>query len=59
MLIYFRCKEENLTILLESGVKPSVGDKVICNNTEYVVKKVVWCLEEVPKQSSIIVYIGR
>lgn len=59
MLIGFKCKEENLMIGLETDTKPNVGDTILVKHKEYDVKKVVWCLEELPAQSGILVYIEK
>ena len=58
MMIWFKCKEENLMIGLETDTKPSVGDTILVQHKEYDVKKVIWCLEERPAQSGIIIYIS-
>ena len=59
MLIWFKCKEENLMIGLETDTKPNVGDTILVKHKEYDVKKVIWCLEDAPGQSGILVDIKR
>ena len=44
---------------LETDTKPNVGDTILVKHKEYDVKKVIWCLEEAPGQSGILVDIER
>lgn len=58
MLIWFECKEKNLMIGLETDIKPTVRDTVRVNDKDYSVEKVIWCLENLPAQSGLIIEIS-
>lgn len=57
MNIWFFCKEEKLLVELETDTKPTIGDTILIEGKEYVVQKVIWCLEKPPAQSGIRVEI--
>lgn len=58
MRIWLECKEENLVIELETDTKPTVGDTVRIEDKEYGVEKVIWCLNEMPAQSGLLIQIS-
>lgn len=49
MMIWFKCKEEDLIIGLETDIKPTIGDTIRIKGKDYTVDEVVWCLEEPPR----------
>jgi hypothetical protein len=49
MMIWFKCKEEDLMIGLETDIKPAIGDTIRIKEKDYTVDEVVWCLEEPPR----------
>ena len=58
MSIWFNYEEKDLMIAhIESDSRPIVGDTIWVNEKEYIVKRVVWCLEKPPGQSAILVYV--
>lgn len=57
MNIFFRCRSEGLQIYLDTDTKPTIGDTVLVNNKKYKVTQVVWCLEEPPAQSGLLIDI--
>lgn len=57
MMIWFECKEENLLVGLETDTKPAIGDTIRIKGKDYTVDKVVWCLEEPPAQSGLLINI--
>lgn len=59
MAIWLICKEENLKIGLDTDTKPTIGDTIRIKRKYYIVDKVVWCLEELPEQSGLIVLLKR
>lgn len=59
MMIWFECKEDNLMAGLETDTKPDVGDTVLIKQEEFVVKKVIWCLEEPPVKSGFLIEISK
>ena len=68
MMIWFKCREDNLMVGLETDTKPSVGDTILIKmvsptilikGIEFIVKKVIWCLEEPPAQSAFLIEISK
>lgn len=57
MLVWFKCEEENMMVNLETDTKPTVGDSILLKRKEYLVTKVLWCLEEPPAQSGLLITI--
>lgn len=43
-MICFRCEEENLMHVLNTDIKPNIGETVFIQNNEYIVKNVSWQL---------------
>ena len=44
---------------LETDTKPTIGDTIRIKDKDYTVDKVVWCLEEPPAQSGLLIDIKR
>lgn len=59
MFIWFECETENLKIGLETDTKPTVGDIIWINDKDYSVEKVIWCLENPPAQSGLLIQINQ
>lgn len=58
MKIWFNYEEnDSIIAYIESDLRPVVGDTIWVNKKEYIVKRVVWCLEKPPGQSAILVYV--
>lgn len=57
MNIFFRCRSEGLQIYLNTDTKPTIGDTVLVSNKKYIVTHVIWCLEEPPAQSGLLIDI--
>lgn len=59
MIVWFKCEEEGLMCSLETNARPMIGDIVRVKGNDYSVNKVVWCLEELPAQSGLLVNIKK
>lgn len=59
MMIWFKCDEDGLMVGLETDTKPTIGDTIRIKKKDYTVDKVVWCLEEPPAQSGLLIDIKR
>lgn len=59
MLIYLRCKEENLTKLFCDNTRPVIGDKIAIGDNEYKVNDVVFHVKEEPYPYDMDVFIER
>lgn len=59
MMIWFKCEEEKLIVGLETDTKPTIGDTIHIKGEDYVVNKVIWCLEEPPAQSGLLIKIKK
>lgn len=59
MMIWFKCEEDGLMVGLETDTKPTIGDTIRIQKKDYTVDKVVWCLEEPPVQSGLLINIKR
>lgn len=57
MTVWFKCEEESLMVALETDTKPTIGDTIRIKRKDYTVDKVVWCLEEPPAQSGLLIDI--
>ena len=55
MMVWFKCKKEGLMFGLETDTKPTIGDTIRIKGKDYTVDKVVWCLQEPPGQSGLII----
>lgn len=57
MVIFFRCNSDGLFICLDTDTKPTIGDTILFEHKRYKVANVIWCLEEPPAQSKLLIDI--
>lgn len=57
-MICFRCEEENLMHVLNTDIKPNIGETVFIQNNKYLVKNVSWGLVTM-SQFKIIVDVEK